>query len=279
MTINAPGVASGDHQRPLAVVTGATAGIGRELARVFAENDFDVVVSAEDDRVDGVADELRKTSGVTVHGVRSDLATFDGCEQLVDAVAELGRPIDAIALNAGVGVTGDFARDTELRDHLRLIDLNVSSTVHLARRFAPAMIARKSGRILITSSVAISTPVPYQSTYAASKAFVHSFAQALRSELEDSGVTVTALQPGGTDTEFWARSGAEDSQITRADMSDPADIARTGYDAMMRGDDHVIAGKLSHKLAEKVGAVLPDKLSARLTATATRPRGTGRHVL
>lgn len=279
MSINAPEAASGDHQRRLAVVTGATAGIGRELARVFADNGFDVVVSAEDERVDEVAAALRDDSGVIVHGVRSDLATFDGCEQLVDAVAELGRPIDAIALNAGVGVTGDFARDTELRDHLRLIDLNVSSTVHLARRFAPAMIARKSGRILITSSVAISTPVPYQSTYAASKAFVHSFAQALRSELADSGVTVTALQPGGTDTEFWARSGAEDSQITRADMSDPADIARTGYDAMMRGDDHVIAGKLSHKLAEKVGAVLPDKLSARLTATATRPRGTGRHVL
>lgn len=267
-----------DADRPLVVVTGATAGIGRELARIFAGNGFDVVVSAEDERVEGVADELRKTSGVQAYGVRSDLATFDGREQLVDAVAALARPIDVLVLNAGVGVTGDFARDTDLRDHLRLIDLNVGSTVHLARRFAPAMIARKAGRILITSSVAVSTPVPYQSTYAASKAFVHSFAQALRSELADDGVTVTALQPGGTDTEFWARSGAEDSQITRADMSDPADIAQAGYDATMRGDDHVIAGKLSHKLAEKVGAVLPDKLSARLTATATRPRGTGRHV-
>lgn len=262
--------------RPLAVVTGATAGIGHELARIFARNGYDVVVSAEDDRVAGTASELQREFGVTGYGVQSDLATFDGREQLVEKVAGLGRPVDALALNAGIGVTGDMVRDTELRDHLRLIDVNVGSTVHLARRFAPAMVARKQGRILITSSVAVSTPVPYQSTYAASKAFVHSFAQALRAELADDGVTVTALQPGGTDTEFWARSGAEDTKVANTDLSDPADVAQAGYDAMMRGDDHVVAGKLVHKLAEKAAALLPDKLTSRLTGTATKP-GTAKH--
>ncbi len=257
--------------RPLAVITGATAGIGHELARVFAQNGFDVVVSAEDDRVDETADELRAMGDAVAYGVQSDLATFDGREQLVDAVAQLGRPVDVLVLNAGVGVTGDFARDTELRDHLRLIDVNVGSTVHLARRFAPAMVARGAGRILITSSVAVSTPVPYQSTYAASKAFVHSFAQALRTELSDAGVTVTALQPGGTDTEFWARADAEDTEIANQDLGDPADVALAGYEATMRGDDHVIAGKLSHKLAEKAAAILPDTLSAKLTGGSTKP--------
>lgn len=262
------------HDRPLAVVTGATAGIGHELARIFARNGYDVVVSAEDERVEPTAAELREL-GVEAIGVRADLATFEGCEALVDAVAELGRPLDALALNAGIGVTGDFVRDTDVRAHRRLIDLNVGSTVHLARRFAPAMVARGAGRILITSSVAVSTPVPYQSTYAGSKAFVHSFAQALRVELAESGVTVTALQPGGTDTEFWARSGAEDTEIVRKDMSDPADVAQEGFDALMRGDDHVIAGKLTHKLAEKMGALLPDAISARLTGTQTKP-GSGK---
>ncbi len=256
--------------RPLAVVTGATAGIGRELARVFAHNGFDLVVAAEDDRVAEVVRELNAL-GVDAHGVRVDLAGFDGCEALVDTVAGLGRPIDALALNAGIGVTGDFVRDTDLRAHRRLIDLNIGSTVHLARRFAPAMVARGAGRILITSSVAVSTPVPYQSTYAASKAFVHSFAQALRVELQDAGVTVTALQPGGTDTEFWIRSGAEDTEIAHKSMSDPADIAQEGFDALMRGDDHVVAGKLLHKVAEKAGSLLPDSLSARLTGTQTAP--------
>lgn len=265
------GVHEIDADRPLAVVTGATAGIGHELARIFARNGYDVVVSAEDERVDGTASELQREFGVTGYGVRSDLATFDGREQLVERVAGLGRPVDALALNAGVGVTGDLVRETELRDHLRLIDLNVGSTVHLARRFAPAMVARKQGRILITSSVAVSTPVPYQSTYAASKAFVHSFSHALRTELADDGVTVTALQPGGTDTEFWERSGAEDTKMGQSDMSDPADVAQAGYDAMMRGDDHVIAGKLVHKLAEKAAALLPDKLTSKLTGTATKP--------
>jgi short-subunit dehydrogenase len=113
--------------------------------------------------------------------------------------------------------------------------------------------------------------VPYQSTYAASKAFVHSFAQALRAELADAGVTVTALQPGGTDTEFWARADAEDTAIANRDLSDPADVAQAGFDAVMRGDDHVIAGKLSHKLAEKAAALLPDALSAKLTGRTTKP--------
>lgn len=261
-----------DDGRRLAVVTGATAGIGRGLARVFAAEDFDVVVAAEDDRVDEIVTELRG-SGVLAHGVQVDLATADGCETLVAAVERLDRPVDALALNAGVGVSGAFLSSGTLEDQLNVIDLDVKHPVRLAHRLLPAMIARGEGRVLITSSIVATVAAPYQATYSGSKAFLQSFSEALREELQDSGVTVTALQPGGTDTEFWSRSGAnqQDTQVTDTSFDDPEDVARDGFDAMMRGDDHVAAGRRMNAVLAKAGAVLPDAVTSKLSRRLTEP--------
>jgi short-subunit dehydrogenase len=258
--------------RRLAVVTGATAGIGHELARVFAREGFDVVVSAEDDRVDPVAAELR-AMGVAAYGVRVDLATAEGCATLATEVEALGRPVDALALNAGVGVSGPFLESGTLEDQLNVIDLDVKHPVRLAHRLIPAMVARGEGRVLITSSIVATVAAPYQATYSGSKAFLQSFAEALRVELQETGVTVTALQPGGTDTEFWTRSGAEqqDTKVTDTKFDDPAEVAREGYDALMAGKDHVVTGRRVHPVLAKAGAILPDAVTSKLSARLTKP--------
>ncbi len=219
--------------RPLAVVTGASSGIGRELARQFAANGFDVVVAAEDDELAAAARELAG-SGADIQAVQVDLSTDEGAGKLLDAIAATGRQVDALALNAGVGNGGAFV-DVPLADEQRLIALNIGSTVYLAKRIVPGMARRGAGRVLFTSSVASQMPGPYYATYAASKAFIQSFAQALRFELKDTGVTVTALLPGPTDTEFFGRAGMEGTNVGSADKDDPADVARDGFEALMAG--------------------------------------------
>ncbi|MEU4445345.1 SDR family NAD(P)-dependent oxidoreductase [Actinosynnema sp. NPDC050801] len=257
-------------ERPLAVVTGASSGIGLELAKVFVEHGFDLVVAAENDGVHDVARELA-SGGARVDPARADLATFEGNEDLVAVVEEVGRPVDALAVNAGVGVGGDFVDDSDLRAHLRVVDLNIGSAVHLAKRLVPAMVERGAGRVLFTSSVAATAPGPFHSVYAASKAFVASFSQSLREELRDSGVTVTALMPGPTDTDFFRRAGMTDTKIATGPKDDPADVARAGFEGLMSGDDHVVAGSLRNKAQAVAGRVLPDPVKARAMRTMTEP--------
>jgi uncharacterized protein len=258
--------------RPLALVTGASSGIGLELARQFVEHGFDVIINAEDDEL--AAAEASLAGGeATVRAVKADLSTYDGVERLWTAVVEGGRPLDAAALNAGIGVNGDFTRDIPLEDDLQLIAVNVTAVVHLAKRVLPAMVERGAGRVLITSSVAATMPGPYYATYAASKAFLQSFAQAIRFELKDTGVTVTALQPGPTDTDFFERAGMEDTKVTDAGKDDPAEVARDGFEALMAGKDHVIAGSPKNRAQVAGGKLLPEKARAGLQAAQTRPRG------
>src|SRR4051812_38027529 len=175
-----------------AVVTGASSGIGFELARQFAEHGFDLLVAAEDDAIEQAAAALRRDGSNQVTAVRADLATFEGVERLYAAILESGRPVDALALNAGRGIGGAFVDGTDLADELNVIAVNVTSTVHLAKRVVPDMVARGAGRVLFTSSIASTMPGTYQAVYNASKSFVQSFAEALRAELSDSPVTVTA---------------------------------------------------------------------------------------
>src|SRR5918999_37275 len=183
----------------LALVTGASSGIGLELARLFVENGFDVIITAEDD----------------------DLA---------------------------------------------LIAVNVTAVVHLAKRALPGMVERGQGRVLITSSVAATMPGPYYATYAASKAFRQSIAQEIRFELKDTGVTVTALQPGPTETEFFERAGMDGTKVAEADKDDPAEVARDGFEALMAGKDHVIAGSVKNKAQVAGGRLMPEKTRAALHA-------------
>ena len=255
--------------RPLAVVTGASSGIGRELARELGERGFDLVVAAEDAELAQAATALRST-GADVVEVRGDLATADGVEGLVDAVRATGRPVDALAINAGIGVNGAFI-ETALDDHLQLVELNVTGAVRLAHRLLPAMAARGQGRVLFTSSVAATMPGPYQSTYNASKSFLYSFSQALRTELADSGVTVTALMPGPTDTEFFERADMEDTKLGQSKKDDPADVARDGIEAMMAGKDHVVAHGLRNKVQVAATKLTPDRVVSAAHAKMAEP--------
>ena len=258
--------------RPLAVITGASSGIGRELAAQFAEADYDLVVAAEDDRIMAAAQSFAER-GAQVTAVRSDLATYDGVEELCQAIRATGRPPDALAINAGIGVGGDFARENDLADELKLINLNITSAVHLAKRMLPDMIARGSGGVLFSSSIAATAPGPYHATYAASKAFLLSFAEALRYELRDTGVTVTALMPGPTDTEFFERAGLQDSRLGEIKKDDPAQVAREGFEALLAGKDHVVAGSVKNKVQAASGRILPETTKAAMQARLTQPRG------
>lgn len=250
--------------RPFAVVTGASSGIGFELARQFAQNGFDVLVAAEDESIQAAARRIG-TDGASIEPFQADLSSYEGVEKLVDKIKSSGRPVEAIAINAGVGVSGNFARDTELKAELNLIALNVTSSVHLAKRVVSDMVDRKQGKILFTSSIAGTMPTPFEAVYGASKAFLLSFSEALRSELQDLGVTVTALLPGATETNFFRRAGMEDTKIGAGEKDDPADVARDGFEALMAGKDKVIAGSFKNKLEGGLGArILPETTKANI---------------
>ncbi|MCO5994166.1 SDR family NAD(P)-dependent oxidoreductase [Actinoallomurus rhizosphaericola] len=256
--------------RPLAVVTGASSGIGRELADRFARNGFDVLIAAEDAELDAAARELEGT-GAAVTAVRVDLATYDGVEELYDAIRATGRTPEALAVNAGVGVSGPFA-ENDLADELRLVNLNVTSAVHLTRRVLPAMLERGAGRILLTSSIAAVGPGPFQATYAASKAFLRSFGGAIREELGDTGVTVTTLMPGPTDTEFFERAEMEDTRLgAMENKDDPADVARQGFEALMAGKAEVVGGSLRNKVQTTASRVMSEPVKAKMQRKLTEP--------
>jgi short-subunit dehydrogenase len=259
-----------DSSRSLAVVTGASSGIGRELAKQFAANDFDLIVAAEDAELASAAVELRGL-GAQVDAVQVDLATPAGVEELHRQIVAAGRPVDAVALNAGIGAGGAFATDTALDDELRIVDLNVRSTVHLAKLVVRDMAARGAGRMLFTSSIASTMPGTYQAVYNASKSFVQSFALALRAELADTGVTVTALMPGPTETELFERADMLDTKVGAAEKDDPADVARDGFEALMAGKERIVSHSLSTKLQGRGSRFIPDKAKAEMHRRMAEP--------
>lgn len=257
----------------LALVTGASSGIGRELAKQFAEHDFDLVLCAEDDGLEGVAAELRASSGADVRTVQADLSTYEGVEKLYASVTADARPVGAAALNAGVGLGGAFL-DTDLVAELKMIDLNVAGTVHLAKRLLPDMVAQGAGKILVTSSIASTMPGSFQSVYNATKSFLQSWTEALQNELKDSGshVTITSLMPGPTDTNFFHRAGMDDTPVGKSSSKDdPAQVAEQGFKALFDEDSQVVAGSATTKLTGVLNKVLPDKAKAAAHRQMAKP--------
>jgi short-subunit dehydrogenase len=252
-----------------AVVTGASSGIGLELARQFAQHGFDLLICAENAEIERAAEQLRR-EGMRVDALRVDLASYDGVEQLCREMQRDGRALDAIAINAGVGSSGPFV-ETDLDKELHLIELNVTSTVHLAKRVLQDMYARNEGRILFTSSIAAEGPGPFEAVYAASKAFVQSFAEAIRNELKDTNIVVTALQPGATDTPFFEKAGAMDTKVATGPKSDPADVARQGFEALMKNKDHVVAAKTMEKMQVGMGKIVPETTAAEAHRKQSEP--------
>ena len=255
----------------LAVVTGASSGIGYNLAKVFAENAYDLVVASNGDRLDKAASDFMAI-GVTVHSFETDLATFDGVRSFWGQVEGLGRSVDAIAINAGVGVGGLFA-ETSLDEEINMVRLNVEGTMHLAKHAVQHMLARGEGKILFTASIAGEMIAPREAVYAATKAFDLSFAKSLRAELEGTGITVTALQPGPVDTDFFHRAGMDDTQVGQDGKkeSEPYDVAKQGFDALMAGDKHVYAASLKTKIEGAVANFVPDAVKAAMHEKMTKP--------
>lgn len=255
----------------LAVITGASSGIGYNLAKVFAENRFDLVIASHGDRLDKAEQDF-KAMGVQVTAVHADLATYEGVEELWRAVEALGRPVNAAAINAGVGVGGLFA-ETDLEKELNLVRLNVEGTMHLAKRVVQHMVARGEGKILFTASIASEMVAPREAVYAASKAFDLSFAKSLREELEDTGVSVTALQPGPTDTDFFHRADMDNTKVGQEGKkdSDPYDVAKQGYAALMNGEKHVYAASITTKLQGSLANFVPDSVKASMHGKQAKP--------
>lgn len=256
----------------LALITGASSGIGFELAKQFASHGYDLVIAAEDDGIQEAAESLKST-GVNVRPVRVDLRTAKGVEDLYRQATESGQELDAVALNAGVGTGGAFV-DSDLDADLSIVDLNVRSTVHLAKLVLPDMVRRNSGKLLFTSSIASTMPGSHQSVYAASKSFVQSLAQALHDELRHTSVTVTALMPGPTETNFFRRAGMANSRMGRMKhKDDPTAVAKQGFEALMNGDRKVVAESVMTKVMGISNRFLPDSVKAAANRVMSVPAG------
>ena len=240
-------------QRPLAIVTGGSHGIGFELAKQCLENGFDVVIAADRDVKEAIS-ALDSLGGGSVSGVEVDLAKREGVDKLYATLA--GRGVDALLANAGHGLGKAFF-DQAIEDIEHVIDTNITGTVYLIHRIGNDMRERRAGRILITGSIAGFMPGTFQAVYNGTKAFIDSFSWALRNELKDTGITVTCLMPGVTDTEFFERADLMDTKVgTQKNKADPAKVARIGFKAMMDGDGDVVAG-LRNKLQTAVASVTP----------------------
>lgn len=256
--------------KPLAVVTGASTGIGREMARIAAEDGCDLIIAADEPEIEAAAQELRG-AGADVVAVQADLGTETGVEKLWQAVE--GRHLDYMLANAGRGL-GDAFLDQDEGDIESLIHLNVTGTTALLHRTARKMRDQGHGRILVTGSIAGELPGSYHAVYNATKAYVDTFAISLRHELKDAGVTVTCLMPGPTDTEFFDRAGLEDTPMGQTSQkTDATRVARKGYEAMKKGQA-VMAPAFATKVQSALAKILPKSVLARMHREMAEPEET-----
>ena len=247
------------NEGKFAIVTGASAGIGYELAKCCVEDGFNLLIAADEPKIHEVAEEL-KQSGVEVEAIETDLATLEGVDELYQATK--GRSVDALLANAGHGLGGAFL-DQDFNEARHVLDTNVTGTIYLAHRVGRDMKARGQGRILFTGSIAGFTPGSFSAVYNGTKAFIDSFSFALRNELKDTGITVTCLMPGATETEFFERAGMEDTKVGQSKKDDPADVAKVGYEAMLDGEGDVVSGWKNKIISTAANVIPADVLAER----------------
>ncbi|TDX82167.1 short-subunit dehydrogenase [Neorhizobium sp. R1-B] len=257
-----------EADKGLAVVTGASSGIGYELAKCAAQDGYDLAIAADEPQIEEAATKLREF-GVEVEAMQVDLSTRDGVRRFVAGISALGKPIDLLMANAGRGL-GDGFLDENIDDVQRVVDTNISGTLALVHDIGNRMRARGKGRILFTGSIAGFIPGTFQAVYNSTKAFINSFSFALREELRNTGVTVTCLMPGATDTEFFERADLMDTRVGQAKKDDPAPVAKIGYDAMMEGEGDVVSG-WKNKLMSAAANVTPSEVLARQHRKMTEP--------
>jgi short-subunit dehydrogenase len=254
-----------------AVVTGASSGIGFSLAKELASRGYDLVICSEGERLDSAAQELQSMR-VQVMPIHANLATREGVDELWAGISSVGRALDIACINAGVGVGGEFS-ETDLDAELNIVELNCTGLVHLAKHVVRHMVGHEQGRILITSSIAGEMVAPREAVYAATKAFALSFAHSLRYELKDTGVSVTALQPGPTDTDFFHRAGMDNTEVgTKGKkQSEPEDVAKDGIEALLAGKDHVYAHSMKTKLEGMTANFVPGEVKGAMHEKQARP--------
>lgn len=257
--------------RPLAVVTGASSGIGRELALLAACDGYDLVIAADQGPLEEAAAELR-SCGAEVDAVEADLSTSFGVDKLMLAVN--GRAVDLVIANAGHGLGHGFL-DKPFSAAKHVIDTNITGTLDLLYRVVGGMRQRGRGKVLITGSIAGLMPGSFQAVYNGTKAFIDSFSFALRDELKDTAITVTCLMPGATDTRFFERADMLDTKVGSEEKAHAADVAKEGYEAMKKGQDHVVAG-WKNKVSAVMAKVVPDSVLAEQHRRTAEP-GSARH--
>ncbi len=241
-----------------AIITGASTGIGFELASMAAEHGYDLVVVANEALIDAAARDFR-THGVAVQSVETDLSTTEGVDRLLEACK--GRQVDLLCANAGHGLGGAFLEQS-FADYHHVIDTNITGTIYLLQKVLQPMVERGQGKILVTGSIAGYVPGAFHAVYNATKAFVDSFTEALRNELKDyENIQLTTLMPGATETEFFDRAGMNDTKVGQADKADAAKVARDGWNALMAGKGHVVSG-LMNKAHVAASGVLPASVLA-----------------
>ena len=255
-----------------AIVTGASSGIGLSLAKELAARGYDLAICSSGERLRAAAEELRSQS-VRVTEIVADLATKDGVKQCWDQMQSLGRSIDVACINAGVGVGGLFA-ETDLDAELNMVYLNCAGTVQLAKYVVQHMLSRNVGRILFTSSIAGEMVAPREAVYAATKAFGLSFAHSLRYELRDTNISVTALQPGPTNTDFFHRAGMDNTEVGSSGKteSQPDEVARQGIEALLSGKDHVYAASAKTKMEGMLANVTPGSVKGAMHEKMAKPK-------
>jgi uncharacterized protein len=245
--------------RKFAIVTGASSGIGLELARICAKEGYDLLIAADRPGIEEAAEHLR-AAGAQVTAVEADLSTTKGVDTVIDAAR--GRPVELLFANAGHGLGRAFL-DQEFKEAMHVVNTNITGTIYLLHKIGAEMRNRGRGKILITGSIAGTIPGSFQAVYNASKAFVDNFAVGWRDELKDTGVDVTCLMPGVTDTDFFERADLMDTKVGQdGHKADPADVARAGYDALMKGEATVVHG-MGNKVQVAMGKLLPDTAKAK----------------
>ena len=252
--------------RPLAIVTGASTGIGFELAKQCRDNGFDLLIAADEPEIERAASSLRQ-GGASVEAVQADLSGPEGVDKLYAAAK--GRKVEALLANAGRGLGHGFL-DQDWVAARKVVDTNVVGTIYLLQKVGRDMRAAGHGRILVTGSIAGFMPGTYQAVYNGTKAFLDSFSFALRHELKDSGVTVTCLMPGATETDFFERADMMDTKVGTQNKDEPATVAETGFKAMMKGEGDVVSG-WKNKLQSAIANVLPAGVTAELHRGMAEP--------
>jgi short-subunit dehydrogenase len=265
-------MASIDPTRPLAIVTGASSGIGRELAQLGAQDGHDLIIAADRGPLEDAASEIRMSTNVNVDVVEADLSTSFGVDKLMLAID--GRSVDLLIANAGHGLGHGFL-DKPFTEARHVIDTNVTGTLDVLYRIGTKMRERNQGHILITGSIAGLMPGSFQAVYNGTKAFIDSFSFALRNELKDTNITVTCLMPGATETHFFERADMLDTKVGSEEKASPADVAKEGYEAMKKGQDHVVAG-WKNKVSAAMTNLVPDSMLAEQHRKTAEP-GSAHH--